>query len=383
MKKISILGSTGSIGTQTLDVVSHYPELFAVEGLAGGHNVELLAEQARAFKPKKVSVATKALADKLLADIPSGTEVFYGEEGLLEIAAATDADVVVTALVGSQGLKPTLAAVEAGKQIGLANKETLVSAGHLVTELASRRNVQLLPIDSEHSAIFQCLNGESKERIHNITLTASGGSFRDRTREELHGVTVQDALKHPNWSMGAKITIDSATMVNKGLEVIEAHWLFGLSYEQINVLIHPESIIHSFVEFVDHSIIAQLGMPDMRVPIQYALTYPDRMRTPSQRLSLAEVGRLHFREMDLDRYPCLRMAYESGRAGGSVPAVFNAANEVAVERFLKGEIGFLHIEDLIASVLDRHTAVKVPELQHILEIDRWARVAASGIRFTL
>ncbi|CAG7623850.1 1-deoxy-D-xylulose-5-phosphate reductoisomerase [Paenibacillus allorhizosphaerae] len=379
MKKISILGSTGSIGTQTLDVVSHHPDLFSVEGIAGGYNISLLAEQIRRFHPKKVSVATKALADQLAAQVPSGVQLFYGPEGLLEVAAGTEADIVVTALVGSQGLQSTLAAIEAGKQIGLANKETLVSAGHLVTKHAAKCGVKLLPIDSEHSAIFQCLNGESLDDIHKITLTASGGSFRDRTREELKDVTVAEALKHPNWSMGAKITIDSATMANKGLEVIEAHWLFGLSYDQIEVLIHPESIIHSFVEFKDYSIIAQLGLPDMRVPIQYALTYPQRLPTPSARLRLSEIGRLNFREMDYDRFPCLRMAFESGRAGGSTPSVFNAANEVAVERFLQGKIKFLQIEDVIAETLDKHEKVDSPELEQIIEIDRWARHTAAII----
>lgn len=377
MKRISILGSTGSIGTQTLDVVSYYPELYSVEGLSGGFNVTLLSEQVRQFRPKKVSVATKELAEQLRQQIPAGTEVYYGEEGLLEIAAGTDADMLITALVGSQGLKPTMAAIEAGKHIGLANKETLVSAGHLVTALASERGVKLLPIDSEHSAIFQCLNGESHDQINKITLTASGGSFRDRTRDELRNVTVEDALKHPNWSMGAKITIDSATMANKGLEVIEAHWLFKLPYDQIEVLIHPESVIHSFVEFKDYSIIAQLGMPDMRVPIQYALTYPDRMKTPSQPLRLADIGKLHFKEMDFDRYPCLRMAYESGKIGGSMPTVFNAANEAAVGRFLKGEISFLAIENLIFDVMSQHEAVNNPDLNQIVEMDQWARRTAA------
>lgn len=379
VKKVSILGSTGSIGTQTLDVISHYPERFEVEGLAGGYNIPLLLEQIERFRPRKVAVATKEAAEQLRAAAKSDAQVLYGEEGLHEIAAGTDAELVVTAIVGSQGLKPTLAAIDAGKHIGLANKETLVSAGHLVTELAQRRGVALLPVDSEHSAIFQCLNGESRDRVHKITLTASGGSFRDRTREELTHVTVEDALKHPNWSMGAKVTIDSATMANKGLEVIEAHWLFGLPYDQIEVLIHPESIIHSFVEFVDYSIIAQLGMPDMRVPIQYALTYPDRMATPSERLRLSDVGKLQFREMDFDRYPCLRMAYESGRTGGSMPTVYNAANEVAVERFLKREISFLAIEEVIARVMDKHSPIPGPDLSAILEIDRWAREEARSL----
>ncbi|WP_284639101.1 1-deoxy-D-xylulose-5-phosphate reductoisomerase [Paenibacillus silviterrae] len=378
MKKISILGSTGSIGTQTLDVISHYPEQFEVVALAGGHNVELLAEQVKRFRPSVVSVATQAAADQLIGQVPSGVKVLHGDEGLLETAAGNDADTVVTAVVGSQGLKPTLAAIEAGKQIGLANKETLITAGHLVTEACQRHGVQLLPIDSEHSAIFQCLNGESRDRIHKITLTASGGSFRDRKREELAGVTVKEALNHPNWSMGAKITIDSATMVNKGLEVMEAHWLFGLSYDQIEVLIHPESIIHSFVEFVDHSIIAQLGLPDMRVPIQYALTYPDRMPTPTGRLRLAEVGKLQFRDMDFERYPCMRMAFESGRAGGSVPTVFNAANEIAVARFLQGDVSFLQIEDIIETVLSKHQRVATPTLEEITEIDAWARRTAGA-----
>lgn len=379
MKRISILGSTGSIGTQTLDVVTHHPEQFIVEGIAGGSNVQLLIEQVHTFRPKKVSVATKQLAEQLAANVPAGTKVYYGDEGLVEIAAGTDADYVVTALVGSQGLRSTLAAIEAGKHIALANKETLVSAGHLVTAEARRRDVMLLPVDSEHSAIFQCLNGESSDTIRKITLTASGGSFRDRTRQQLQNVTVEQALRHPNWSMGAKITIDSATMVNKGLEVIEAHWLFGLDYSQIEVLIHPESIIHSFVEFNDHSIIAQMGNPDMRVPIQYALTYPTRLNNPTRPLNLAEIGKLHFREMDFERFPCLRMAYDSGKAGGTTTTVFNAANEVAVDRFLKGEIAFLQIEEIIARTLDRHETVGSPDLDQITAADLWARQAARHI----
>lgn len=376
MKKISILGSTGSIGTQTLDVIAHYPDLFEVTALAAGNNVELLAEQVKHFKPKLVSVAAKESADLLKELVPAGTQVVWGEEGLTEAAAGTEAELVVTAVVGSQGLKPTLAAIQEGKTIGLANKETLVCAGHLVMELAKRKGVQILPIDSEHSALFQCLNGESIERVHTMTLTASGGSFRDRTRDELQHVTVQDALKHPNWAMGAKITIDSATMANKGLEVIEARHLYGLSYDQIDVVIHPESIIHSFVEFTDTSIIAQLGVPDMRVPIQYALTYPERMPSPAKRLSLKEVGKLQFREMDYERFPCLRMAFESGKQGGTTPAVYNAANEAAVELFLRGNIGFLQIEEVIEHVLTRHEQTAAPDLETILEADSWARTCA-------
>lgn len=379
MKKITILGSTGSIGTQTLDILSREPDRYQVEGLAAGSNLELVLEQAKQFKPKTVCLATKALAEEAKLHLPSGTKVLYGNEGLIETAAGTDTDTVVTAIVGSRGLEATLAAIDAGKHIGLANKETLVTAGHIVMRRAAEKGVTILPIDSEHSAIFQCLNGERRADVKRITLTASGGSFRDRTRAELEGVTVAEALNHPNWSMGAKITIDSATMANKGLEVIEAHWLFGLSYDQIDVLIHPESIIHSYVEFIDHSIIAQLGMPDMRVPIQYALTYPERRPTPTEPLNLAKLSALHFREMDFDRYPCLRYAYESGRAGQSVPTVFNAANETAVARFLEGSITFLEIETVIAKVLEQHQVTDVPDVQSIAEVDAWARAAAANI----
>lgn len=379
MKKISVLGSTGSIGTQTLDVARMHQDQFQIEGLAAGSNVELLLQQAKEFGPRKVSVATKELADLVKHSLPAGTEVFYGREGLIEIAAGTDAELVVTAVVGSMGLPSTLAAIEAGKNIGLANKETLVTAGHLVTAAAAAKGVKLLPIDSEHSAIFQCLNGERYEDIERITLTASGGSFRDYTREQLVNVTVEDALKHPNWSMGAKITIDSATMVNKGLEVIEAHWLYGLPYEQISVLLHPESIIHSFVEFRDSSIIAQLGNPDMRVPIQYALTYPERWNSPAPRLSLAEAGRLNFREMDFERFPCLRLAYECGKMGGTAPTVFNAANEVAVARFLRKEISFLRIEEIIEQVLEQHEIYSEPTLETIEASDQSARELASRL----
>ncbi|KOP67670.1 1-deoxy-D-xylulose 5-phosphate reductoisomerase [Bacillus sp. FJAT-18019] len=379
MKKISVLGSTGSIGTQTLDVVRKHREQFQIEGLAAGSNKELLLQQITEFAPRKVSVATKELADSIRHELPTGTEVFHGQEGLIEIAAGTDAEFVVTAVVGSMGLTSTLAAIEEGKTIGLANKETLVTAGHLVTAQAAANGVKLLPIDSEHSAIFQCLNGERHEDIERITLTASGGSFRDYTRDQLVNVTVEDALKHPNWSMGAKITIDSATMVNKGLEVMEAHWLYNIPYEQISVLLHPESIIHSFVEFRDSSIIAQLGNPDMRVPIQYALTYPERWSSPAKRLSLAEAGQLNFREMDLERFPCLRLAYECGKMGGTAPTVFNAANEIAVARFLGGEISFLRIEEIIEEVVQQHQLIPEPELETIEENDRLARQLASRL----
>ncbi|WP_027084339.1 1-deoxy-D-xylulose-5-phosphate reductoisomerase [Cohnella panacarvi] len=373
MKTIAVLGSTGSIGTQTLDVISREPDSYEVVGLAAGGNVELLLRQVNAFKPKLVSVGTKDAADMLRQQVPAGVKVVFGEEGLIEVAAGSGASFVVCALTGSIGLRSTLAAIDAGASIGLANKETLVTAGHIVMQRARERGISLLPVDSEHSAIFQCLNGEDAKAIKRLVITASGGSFRDRTRDQLIGVTVEDALKHPNWSMGAKITIDSATMVNKGLEVIEAHWLFGLPYDLIDVVLHPESIIHSMVEFVDTSVIAQLGNPDMRVPIQYALTYPERRPSPASPLDLVKAGTLRFREMDFGRFPCLRMAYEAGRTGGTAPTVFNAANEIAVARFLKGEISFLAIEDTIAEVLARHDAVRSPDLATILEADGWAR----------
>ncbi|MBP2115857.1 1-deoxy-D-xylulose-5-phosphate reductoisomerase [Paenibacillus silagei] len=377
MKKISILGSTGSIGTQTLDVVAMHPEAFEVDGLAAGSNTSLLLEQVRRFKPRRVSVSTKELAEGIRSSLPAGVELYSGSEGLVEIAAGGDAQTVVTALVGSVGLQSTLAAIEAGRHIGLANKETLVTAGHLVTELAGRKGVKLLPVDSEHSAIFQCLNGENREDVASITITASGGSFRDYKREQLTNVTVADALRHPNWSMGAKITIDSATMVNKGLEVIEAHHLFALPYEQIDVVLHPESIIHSYVEFCDSSIIAQLGTPDMRVPIQYALTYPDRWPSPAKRLSLAQVASLTFREMDYERYPALKMAIDCGIAGGTFTTAFNAANEVAVARFLRGEIPFLRIDEIIDEVLQRHQGEANPGLEQIHSSDIASRELAA------
>ncbi|WP_138751555.1 1-deoxy-D-xylulose-5-phosphate reductoisomerase [Paenibacillus sinopodophylli] len=379
MKKISVLGSTGSVGTQTLDVAAHDLEGYQIVGLSAGSNVDLLIEQANRFKPEIVSLASKADADAARIHMPAGTRVVYGEEGLIAVAAETDADVVVTAIMGSRGLPATLAAIDAGKTIGLANKETLVTAGHIVMERARQRGVSVLPIDSEHSAIYQCLNGEERKSIQQITLTASGGSFRDRTREQLEGVTVAEALNHPNWAMGAKITIDSATMVNKGLEVIEAKWLFDVTYDQIDVLIHPESIIHSYVEFIDNSIIAQLGMPDMRVPIQYALSYPARKPTPTERLKLSQIGKLHFREMDFNRYPCLRLAFDCGRLGQSAPAVFNAANEIAVARFLKGEITFLDIERILETVVSEHKVIDMLDVETIAEVDAWARRMAESV----
>jgi 1-deoxy-D-xylulose-5-phosphate reductoisomerase len=375
-----VLGSTGSIGTQTLDVIAGQPDDFEVVGLAAGNNVSLLLEQIKVFQPKWVSAATKDLADQIRSEVPADVRVVYGEKGLSEIAGHSGANYVVCALVGSLGLTSTLAAIEAGADIGLANKETLVTAGHLVMQKAKDKGVSILPVDSEHSAIFQCLNGENHKSIMRLMLTASGGSFRDRTRDQLENVTVEDALKHPNWSMGAKVTIDSATMANKGLEVIEAHWLFGLPYDCIDVIIHPESIVHSMVEFVDTSVMAQLGNPDMRVPIQYALTYPERKPSPASSLDLLKQATLHFREMDYNRYPCLKLAYEAGRIGATATTVFNAANEIAVSRFLKGEINFLAIETIIEKVLTNHKTVAFPSLEAILEADAWARREAGALQ---
>jgi len=380
LKKIAVMGSTGSIGTQTLDVISREPEAYEVVGLAAGTNTGLLLEQTMRFRPRIVSVADRALADRLRGQLPPGTRLVYGEEGLIEVAAGVGADFVVCALVGSLGLASTLAAIEAGAAIGLANKETLVTAGHLVTARAAARGVPLLPVDSEHSALFQCLNGEDRKAVKRLILTASGGSFRDRTRDELVGVSVAEALKHPNWNMGAKITIDSATMANKGLELIEARWLFDMPYDRIDVVIHPESIIHSLVEYEDTSVIAQLGNPDMRVPIQYALTYPRRRPSPAAPLDLLKHGALHFRPMDMARYPCMKLAYEAGRAGGTATTVFNAANEVAVSRFLRDDIAFLDIEAVIAEVLGRHAPLPSPDLEAIREADRRAREEAAALR---
>jgi len=380
MKKVAVLGSTGSIGTQTLDVIAREPQSYEVVALAAGRNIELLLEQAAQFRSQLVSVADRTLAEQIRGRLPAGIRVVCGEEGLIEAAAGVGADFVVCALVGSLGLASTLAAIDAGATIGLANKETLVTAGHLVTERAAARGVHLLPIDSEHSALFQCLNGEDRQSVKRLILTASGGSFRDLSREQLAGVSVEAALKHPNWSMGAKVTIDSATMANKGLELIEARWLFDMPYDRIDVVIHPESIIHSMVEYEDTSVIAQLGNPDMRVPIQYALTYPKRRPSPAAPLDLLKQGALHFRPMDLERYPCMRLAYEAGRSGGTATTVFNAANEVAVSRFLKGGIAFLDIEGIIEDVLGRHAPLPSPDLETIRETDRWARLEAASLR---
>ncbi|MCY8037295.1 1-deoxy-D-xylulose-5-phosphate reductoisomerase [Bacillus paralicheniformis] len=375
MKNICLLGATGSIGEQTLDVIKAHDDKFQLTAMSFGKNAEKAAEIIETFKPKYVSVGDEHTYEALKQHSFSYTfKTGIGEESLIEAAVSLEADVVVNALVGSVGLLPTLKAMEHKKTVALANKETLVTAGHIVKEHAQTYDVPLLPVDSEHSAIFQALQGENPKHIKRLIVTASGGSFRDRTRQELEGVTVEEALNHPNWSMGAKITIDSATMMNKGLEVIEAHWLFDLPYDRIDVLLHKESIIHSMVEFHDRSVIAQLGTPDMRVPIQYALSYPERLPfDEAKSLELWEVGQLNFAQADFERFRCLQFAYESGKIGGTMPTVLNAANEEAVAAFLSGRISFLGIEDIIEKALERHQVIAKPSLQEIREVDKDAR----------
>lgn len=381
MKKIALLGSTGSVGTNTLQVVTQHPDQFQVVALAAGANTDLLLEQIQIFQPNLVSVGSEKVAQELRNALGGQRkpEIVYGEKGLLDVATHPEADFVLTAIVGSLGVAPTLAAIEAGKTIGLANKETLVSAGHIVMQAAKEKGVSIIPVDSEHSAIFQCLQGERKEDISRLIITASGGSFRDKTRAELEGVTVGEALAHPNWSMGAKITIDSATMMNKGLEVIEAHWLFDLPYEKIDCILHYESIIHSMVEYKDRAVMAQLGTPDMRVPIQYALSYPNRLPLQTEQLDLMKIGTLHFAQMDFTRYPLLKLAYDCGKLGGTAPTVMNAANEIAVARFLQGEISFLEIEQIVEKVCSLHQMKPAPCLEEILEADQWARNQATQL----
>lgn len=373
MKNLTLLGATGSIGLQTLDVVEQNPEKFRLYAFAFGNNVKKALEIIAKHHPAKVVVKSEEIKNEL-AIHNSECKILVGAEALEEISADEKTDVLVNAVMGSMGLKATLTAIQHKKQIAIANKETLVTAGHLVMEAAKKNNTHLLPVDSEHSAIFQALNGERKKDVSQLILTASGGSFRDKTRAQLENVTVQEALNHPNWEMGAKITIDSATMMNKGLEVIEAHWLFDIPYEKIKVIQHEESIIHSMVEYIDKSVIAQLGTPDMRIPIQYALSYPERYSFHGSRsLDLVEIGRLHFKKMDMDRFPSLRYAYQAGQAGGSMPTVLNAANEVAVDLFLKGKITFLEIEKIIEEALQQHEKIANPDLAAIGAIDTEVR----------
>jgi 1-deoxy-D-xylulose-5-phosphate reductoisomerase len=379
VKYISLLGATGSIGMQTLDVIKSHPDMFELVAFSSGKNIELTRKIIQEFRPQLVSVAEKKDYEQLKQIFPDIC-FSYGLDGLIEAAVFDKADILVNAVIGSVGLHPTLQAIEAGKVIAIANKETLVTAGHIVMDAAAKYNVPVLPVDSEHSAIFQCLQGENPKNIERLIITASGGSFRDLSRKELEQVTVDDALNHPNWSMGAKITIDSATMMNKGLEVIEAHWLFGLPYEKIDVLLHKESIIHSMVEFHDSSVIAQLGTPDMRIPIQYALSFPERLAAANgKKLDLAAIGKLHFQPMDLERFRCLHFAFEAGKAGGTLPTVLNAANEVAVQKFLNQEISFLQIEDLIEKALNSHQNILNPSLEVIQEIDLETRKRVSTL----
>ena len=371
MKKIALLGSTGSIGTQTLDVVRHYPNDFQVTALAASSNIKRLEEQIREFKPKMAVVFNEDKALELKHNVQDlDIEILSGMEGLLAAATEESADVVLTAVVGMIGIRPTIAAIEAGKDIALANKETLVTAGHLIMPLAKEKGVKILPVDSEHSAIFQCLQGENRGQIHKILLTASGGPFRGRTLEQMKNIQVEDALKHPNWVMGRKITIDSATMVNKGLEVIEARWLFDVNLDQIQVVVHPESVIHSAVEFDDSAVIAQLGTPDMRLPIQYALFYPDRKPLGGEWLDLFKLSALHFEKPNLEVFKGLQLAYDALNIGGSMPTVFNAANELAVAKFLDRKIKFLDIPEIIGEAMEKHTAVKSPSLEVILDTEK-------------
>ncbi|MGE7598911.1 1-deoxy-D-xylulose-5-phosphate reductoisomerase [Lysinibacillus fusiformis] len=373
MKKISLLGATGSIGWQTYDILIEQREAFQLVAFSSGKNIEKTREMIDHLKPELVSVQLEEDALLLAKEYPT-IHFTFGAKGLVEVATHPDSTVLVNAVLGSVGLESTLAAIRMGKTIAIANKETLVTAGHLVMAEAKKYNATILPVDSEHSAIFQSMNGENPKNIERLIITASGGSFRDKTRDQLKHVTVADALNHPNWSMGAKITIDSATMMNKGLEVIEAHVLFDMPYEKIDVLLHRESIIHSLVEYHDTSVIAQLGTPDMRVPIQYALSYPDRIPLHNgQRLNLAQIGQLHFQEMDFERYPALRLAYEAGRTGGTILTAMNAANEAAVAAFLQGKITFLQIDETIERVMQAHQNIAIPDLQTILQVDSETR----------
>jgi 1-deoxy-D-xylulose-5-phosphate reductoisomerase len=378
MKRIALLGSTGSIGVTTLDVVSRFADRFEVAAMAAGRNLGLLAEQVAKFRPQLVSVATPELArelrERLGRDAP---RIEHGVEGAIAVATHSGAELVVSALVGAMGLRPTLAAINSGKDIAFANKEVLVVAGELMTAAVRAAGVRLLPVDSEHNAIHQCIEGRPRASVRRIVLTASGGPFRELAPERFGSISIEDALKHPTWRMGNKITIDSATLMNKGLEVIEAHWLFGLTPEQIAVVIHPQSVVHSMVEFVDGSVLAEMAIPDMAIPIAYALAYPERLPlTHLEPLSLAGTGRLTFEEPDVARFPCLRLAYEALRAGATMPACLNAANEELVAGFLAGKVKFVDIPRYIETVMNRHANPPAATLEDVLEADGWARAAA-------
>ena len=370
MKKIAILGSTGSIGTQTLEVVRANKDI-EVTALAAGSNIDLLEKQIREFSPKIAAVWNEEKAKELKDRVRDlDIRVESGMDGLLAVATELGAEIVVTAVVGMIGISPTIAAMNAGKDIALANKETLVTAGHIIMSLAKEKHVRILPVDSEHSAIFQSLNGETGNKIHKILLTASGGPFRGWTREQMKGVQVEDALKHPNWTMGRKITIDSSTMVNKGLEVMEARWLFGVEMDQVQVVVQPQSVIHSMVEYEDGAVIAQLGTPDMKLPIQYALYYPERRFLAGDRLDFAKLAQITFEAPDFENFHGLSLAYKAGRRGGTLPTVFNAANERAVQKFLDREIGYLTITDMIEAAMEHHTVKENPTVEEILAAEQ-------------
>ncbi|WP_287626490.1 1-deoxy-D-xylulose-5-phosphate reductoisomerase [Clostridium sp.] len=370
MKKIAILGSTGSIGTQTLEVVRANKDI-EVTALAAGSNIDLLEKQIREFSPKIAAVWNEEKAKELKDRVRDlDIRVESGMDGLLAVATELGAEIVVTAVVGMIGIRPTIAAMNAGKDIALANKETLVTAGHIIMSLAKEKHVRILPVDSEHSAIFQSLNGETGNKIHKILLTASGGPFRGWTREQMKGVQVEDALKHPNWTMGRKITIDSSTMVNKGLEVMEARWLFGVEMDQVQVVVQPQSVIHSMVEYEDGAVIAQLGTPDMKLPIQYALYYPERRFLAGDRLDFAKLAQITFEAPDFENFHGLSLAYKAGRRGGTLPTVFNAANERAVQKFLDREIGYLTITDMIKAAMEHHTVKENPTVEEILAAEQ-------------
>lgn len=369
MKNIAILGSTGSIGTQTLEIIRDNNDLGAV-ALAAGQNVDLMEKQIRQFRPRLACMWSETAAADLkrrVADLP--VKVTAGMEGLLEICSMPQSDTVVTAVVGMIGIRPTIAAIESGKTIALANKETLVSAGHIIMPLAKSRGVSILPVDSEHSAIFQSLQGRADNRVHKILLTASGGPFRGKNRKDLEAMTLEDALRHPNWSMGKKVTIDSASLVNKGLEVMEAKWLFGVSLDQIQVVVHPQSIVHSAVEYEDGAVIAQLGLPDMKLPIQYALLYPERRPMRAPHMDLFKIGTLTFEAPDTETFPGLRLAYEAAKRGGSLPTVFNAANEMAVKLLLERKIRFVQIPEIIEAAMNNHRTIADPDVEEILQAE--------------
>ncbi len=378
-KKLAILGSTGSIGRNSLEVVANFPERFEIITLAAGENIKLLAEQAHKFRPKQVACKNEHLAKKLKPLLPEGVKLVSGKEGVISCATHEEVELVVSAIVGAAGLLPTFAAVEAGKDLALANKECLVMAGELLIKEAAKRGVKILPVDSEHAAIFQCLQAGRKEDVSRLILTASGGPFRELPKEDFPKVTPEKALKHPNWQMGAKITIDSATLMNKGLEVIEAHFFFEMPPEKIEVVVHPQSIVHSMVEFVDGSVIAQLSLPDMRLPIAYALSYPERLSLPYPKLNLIELGKLTFEAPDLERFPCLSLAYKALELKGSAPAVLNAANEIAVEAFLEGRLSFDKIPLVVEETLKRADIKPCFSLDEVINADIFARIIAHQI----